>query len=270
MPKLAWEWARRIFFNPNSTAGLDWGTELWKWDVNRYESAPGIAAALQRAGRSSDDDDVLYYATRNLLVDVVDAAGGVEREHIRLHESMNLAQETYDGWQQQRSRGNRAIAGSESMGMSDPSIEDAWYSLEEMLIWTRVLDDRLKRRGPQGNSDQGLIPALADGLRRDAIIQARSRLLTSTLNETQHFVNLNLHSQPIALGTKSARLRNGRVVLDFPDRVSSSIRHRVELTYNDGRDGVAFADATMSAIGSFMNEMFDAFEANIPPRLSKQ
>ncbi len=236
--------------------------------MSRYESAPGIATALQRAGRSFDDDDVLYYATRNLLMDVVDAAGGVERAHIRIHESMVLAQNTYDGWQQQW-QNNPATAGPANIGMSDPSVEDAWYSLEEMLTWTRVLDDRLRRRGPQGDPDQGLIPALADGPRRDAIIQARSRLLNSTINETQHLVNLNLHSQPIMLGTKSARVRNGRVVLDFPDRITTLIHHRVELTYNDGRDGVTFADDTMSAVERFMNEMFDAFENNIPPRLRR-
>jgi hypothetical protein len=268
MPKLAWEWAKRIAFNTNSTAGLDWGQELWKWDASLYESALGIAVVLQRAGRSSDDDDVLYYVTRNLLMDVVDAAGGVERAHIRICESMRVAQETYDGWQQQW-QNNPAAARSANMGISDPSVEDAWYSLEEMLTWTRVLDDRLRRRGPQGSSGQGLIPALANGPRRDAIIQARSCLATSTINETKHLVNLNLHSQPIILGTKSARVRNGRVMLDFPDRITSPIHHRVELTYNDGRDGVSFADDTMSAVERFMNEMFDAFESNIPQRLRK-
>jgi hypothetical protein len=34
-------------------------------------------------GRPFDDDDLLYYATRTLLTDVVDAAGGVERAYGR-------------------------------------------------------------------------------------------------------------------------------------------------------------------------------------------
>jgi len=43
--------------------------------------------------------------------------------------------------------------------MSDGSVEDAWYSTEELIIWTRVLlDHRLRRKSVKhGFPDQGLI-----------------------------------------------------------------------------------------------------------------
>jgi hypothetical protein len=257
------QWARRVAFSEHSTVGLDFGQELWKWDVALHESAPGIRQRLSDVGRQPDDDSVLYHVTRTLLMDVVDAAGGVERAYDRVCASMAAAQNSYDKMP--------AHLSSEDMGFGDPNAEDAWYSLEEMIIWTRTLDDRLKRRG-KFNSDppQGLIPALSDGPRRDAVIQARSKLLTSTVNETREISELNLHRQPIVGGTKAARIRGGRVVLDFPDRVTGHVRHQAELTYTEGRDGLTFASGVMEGVSLFMDEMIHAFEANIPERSRRE
>jgi hypothetical protein len=98
VPERAWEWSRRIHFPAGYSVPLDFGMELWNWDVSRYESTEGTVAALRRSGRSFDDDSILFEATFTLLKnlsDVVDAAGGVERSHARLHREMALVQETW-------------------------------------------------------------------------------------------------------------------------------------------------------------------------------
>ena len=64
------------------------------WDISRYESAEAIAAALRRAGHMFDDELIVFYATHTLLLDVVDAAGGVERSHEQLHQAIARVQET--------------------------------------------------------------------------------------------------------------------------------------------------------------------------------
>jgi hypothetical protein len=76
VPERAWRWSQTIFFGEDRTAPLDWGTELWNWDISFFESSAAIESAFRRIGRPFDDDDLLYYATRTLLTDVVDAAGG--------------------------------------------------------------------------------------------------------------------------------------------------------------------------------------------------
>lgn len=101
MARKAWDWRRRVSFNPASVAGLDFGQELWRWDMNRYESAPGIESRLRTLGRSATTDDVMYYVTRTLVMDVIDAAAGVEQAHIKLGEALTEAQATYDQWQRQ-------------------------------------------------------------------------------------------------------------------------------------------------------------------------
>jgi hypothetical protein len=261
MPRRAWEWSRRINFGPGRSVPLDWGVELWKWDTSRYESTEGIVAALSRAGRPFDDDLILYNATATLLHDVVDAAGGVERSHGRLHQELVLVQETYVRWC------SKLGEMPEGGGMSDSSVEDAWYTMEELLVWARTLDDRLRR--PAKNKpypDQGLIPALANGPRRDAVIRARDRLLSTGVREARYQSGLNLHMQPIQAGSKRGEVRSGRVVLPFPDRVSTSVSHRWQLTYNDNRDAMSFADGLMAAVERFMDEMISALEQYVPER----
>jgi hypothetical protein len=77
---------------------LDFGAELWKWDVSLYESEDGIRTALARAGRPFDDESILFDATRSLLGDVVEAAGGVESAHGRFTRSVASAQQRYEIW----------------------------------------------------------------------------------------------------------------------------------------------------------------------------
>jgi hypothetical protein len=93
-------------------------------------------------------------------------------------------------------------------GMSDQSVDDAWYTVEELLVWARTLDDRLRRPAQDGRRypDQGLIPALADGPRRDSVIRARSRLLSSGVQEARYLAGLNLHMQSMQAGSKGGRL----------------------------------------------------------------
>ncbi len=152
--------------------------------------------------------------------------------------------------------------------MMHPTTEDAWYALEELLVWARTLDDRLRRSPLDGRRypDQGLIPALADGLRREAVIAARTRLLVAGVKEARYLSGLNLHMQSIQAGSKGGRVRSGRVLLPFPDRVDKPVRHRWELTFNDGRDALSFADGIMAAVELFMDEMLGAFEQHVPER----
>jgi hypothetical protein len=265
MPQQAWRWSHRISFGQDRIVSLDWGVELWKWDISLYESAAAIESAHLRIGRPFDNDDLLYYATRTLLTDIVDAAGGVERAYERFRKSMACAQETCEDWERQNGH-----ALSEGTGLSDGSVEDAWYGLEELIIWTRVLLDRLRRPSVRkGFPDQGLIPALADGPRRDAVIQARSRLLSSTAGEARYLAGLDLHMQPYRGGSKGGRVRSGRVILEFPDPVANLIDHQLQLTFDTGRDGASFADEVMTAVSRFMEGLITAFEQNVPERFKR-
>jgi len=243
------------------SAPLDWGSEVWRWDVSRYESVPGIVAALNRAGRPSNDDVVLYEATHTLMLDVIEAAGGVESAYERFRRAMADTHATYLEW----IKTAPPTADATKTRWALPELEDAWYALEDLLVWVRKLDDRLRRES-RWSVDQGLIPALAEGPRRDTVIRAKSRLKTACLDEARHLSNLSLHMHSMEAGSKSVRVVDGRLFLRFPDRVAEAVSHRWQLTFNDGRDAVSVADEIMASVERFMEEMITAFEDNLPER----
>ena len=264
MPQRAWEWSKQIMFGQQVGAPLNFGKELWKWDVSLYESVGGIRAAAKAAGRSLNDDSILFEATSSLITDVVDAAGGVEQAYQRFCHAIDSIRAIYRKWADLH-----PDLLTEGAGMTHESVETAWYSLEEMLIWVRILDDRLKRKSfnkSECKAKQGLIPALANGPRRDLVISARDRLLSEGAREARYLSNLSLHMQSSRAGSKSVRSRSGEPVLPFPDPVSASIGHRWQLTYEPGRDAFTFASELMATVEQFMAEMISAFEMHLPDR----
>ena len=268
MPERAWRWQSRIGWGPGRNVPLDWGSELWNWDVSAFESADGIRVAKTRSGRAFDDDDVLAEATFTLLRDVVDAAGGLEAAYKRFGVAVASAQERLDKLVAKTGFSKSSPEPEVGWNFSDTTLEDAWYALEEMIIWARTFDDRLRHPAHDRRTypDQGLIPALAASPRREAIITARSRLVGAYLNEVRYLAQLNLHMQLTKAGSVQARVRDGQLVLRFPDRVTGWISHRWQLSYNDDRDAVAYADGLMRAVEQFMDEMLGAFELNVPAR----
>ena len=261
MPAKAFEWLRRIHFGEGRTVGLYWGMELWKWDASLYETAESIRDALGRKGLDNGRDSVLTEATLRLLDDAVHATSGIELAWTRLHVAMDRLQEAYSG------RIAEMAESGTPWHIADPAGEEGWYAVEELLAWARTMADRLRRRAvATGFPDQGLIPAMADGARRDAVIDAKARLLAGPVGEARYLANLNLHMQSIKRGTPLCTLRSGRIMLPFPDGVTKRVDHSVELTYADDRDAVSFADELMASVERFMDEMIGAFEKHLPER----
>jgi hypothetical protein len=138
VPERAWRWESRIGFGPDRLVPLDWGSELWNWDVSAFESADGIRLAKTRSGRAFDDDDVLAEATFTLLRDVVDAAGGLEAAYKRFGVAVASAQERLDKFVAKTGFSKSSPEPELGWNFSDTTLEDAWYALEEMIIWART------------------------------------------------------------------------------------------------------------------------------------
>jgi hypothetical protein len=231
--------------------------EFWNDDLTRYESAEAVRAAEARRGWPADDAIVLHDITSTLISDVINAAGGIEGAVIRIHEAVDRLSAFAKPLM---------AAGQLSEGdtLVHPYAEEAWYALEEMTIWCRTLCERLKRER-RGGPDQGLIPAMAEGPARNAVLAARDKHLRPVM-DLRHFANLNLHYQPTVEGSKRAKIVDGVVVVPFPDRVDDPIAHSWELSYSRYRDALTVADEVMTALDWFMDAMLDAFENNIPAR----
>jgi hypothetical protein len=115
---------------------------------------------------------------------------------------------------------------------------------------------------------QGLIPALSKGPRRSAVESARDRFLAPILKESHEVASLVLHRQNVEAGSRVARPGgpNGELKIRFPDKMTSRVNHRSQLTYAGGRDVVSVVDQAMDGAVSFMESMIDAFEIHYPER----
>ena len=257
-------WRNRLHFPENAKAGLNFPAEVWMWDIASYESAAGIRRVLQRGTTTPDEEEVLYRVVRSLISDVIDAAGGVEHAYSSWCSLLAQATAEFSEWQQ-------AFVGdhAETTTFAHPFLDQALYELHHLTSWARTLDERLERR-PRDSTrfpTQGLIPAMAPGPRLDAVRLARDQMRRDGVHEARILSNLVLHMQPIALGTPTAVLVEGRIQVPFPDRVAEPVSHHLELTYASGRQASQFADGLMRAVEAFMNSLLEAFEANIPERM---
>lgn len=254
-----------------SLAPLDFGAELWKWDEALYESADGITQAYTRSGLPLGDDTVMADITLSLFRDVVDAAGGLERACMAFDTAVTALDEAYKDAPPRL--GSDWVESDPVHGkfFSDGAAEDAWYALEEALVWARTLDERLRRGATDRKRfpDQGLIPALAEGSRRNEIIKARSELLSKGVSDARYLTGLSLHMQSMVGGTKNARVVGERLILPFPDPVQAPISHRWQLTYRQGRDARVVIPSLMLAVERFMDELIEILERNLPARFRR-
>ena len=72
--------------------------------------------------------------------------------------------------------------------------------------------------------------------------------------------------QSIQAGSKGGRVRSGHVLRRSPIKIDGPISHRWQLTFNDDRDALSFADHLMESVELFMDEMLKAFEQHVPER----
>jgi len=69
------------------------------------------------------------------------------------------------------------------------ALDDSLARLVASICWRPDgVPYRLRRSGHKGSPDQGLVMALADGNRREALISAKSKLLQTEFGEARHMV----------------------------------------------------------------------------------
>ena len=60
------------------------------------------------------------------------------------------------------------------------------------------------------------------------------------------------------------------MTLPIPDSPAHPINHWYLFTWNDGRDGIAFAEEVWNSIQVFIDDLLNAFEKAVPKRLRLQ
>ena len=201
----------------------------------------------------------------HLLDDVLAAAGGVEHSILALRDAVERTQAWADQIEPKPS------PESVPTGINDISVIDAWYEFANLLSWTRVLEERLDRRGQGSLPRQGLVHALKPLRLKKRVSKLTENLRAGPLGETRFLANFTLHSALVRNPNSGARLDEaGHVTLPRPDKQVGPIRQWKALTWDEHRDGVVFAEELWTSIEAFMESLIQAFEKAVPRRFRRK
>jgi hypothetical protein len=254
-------WRNRIMAEQLGT-----GYELWDLGRARASVHDRLAAKARALGRDYDDDYIAYMLSEHLLLELLNAAEGVERsvEGMRANaaEANSVVAEYF------ASHPDRNLADGVDRHWASPVVVNVWFEFVHLLIWTRALQDRTSRRGLGGDPQQGLIPAIAPGTLKDAVEVAFAAFQGGHAGEARLWTNYGVHAGLIPNpGTPTSRItRDGTLRFILPGPVTSPIDHWQELDFSQERDAMAFANELFEEVITFVDQVLDAFSAAVPER----
>jgi hypothetical protein len=255
------DWLRRY----RQGHGFAWG-ELWA-DVRSHPDYPIWQQIARQRGLAPDEESLGYHMTRGLILEVIHAAGGVERELAQVQAALEEAQ----AWTDQaalnfpRER-EKPLLGSYAAA---PTLVDVSYTFVNLLMWARTVRERVERPWRPGSSKKvGLLPALEPGQLQNRVAQALS-VLEDALAEARYLANYALHAGSLpSTSTPAAEvLEDGRVLFRIPDPVTGPITTWEEFSFDGERDALTYAHSLMQSAAAFVDEMLTAFEDNVPARV---
>jgi len=251
---------------------FSWG-ELWADKSGSAEYADWEALARQR-GLDPTGTNIKYHATRGLLSELLYAAGGVEQEQLRLERAVTEAQRWTDETCQLLPPRNPGEITTETQSFScAPTLLDASYAFNNVMIWARAVCERIERPYKPNHKERvGLLPALSpEGSLRDRVQQAFDSLKAELNPAVRFMANYSLHAGTLTGGgTPTATiLDDGKIKFAAPDPPSGPIATWEAFTYDESRDQLGHAREVMDAIEHFVDETLAAFEENIPYRVRR-
>jgi hypothetical protein len=260
------EWSKRVHFPRVATAHLGFGTEYWDPDPTHYEGWEQLRDRLAALGRTSTRRGLAYDLASHLLDDVIVAAGGVERAITKLQEALAGLKDYV------REHSIKPKDGIPLVGLGHEAATEAWYAFSEVLSWSRTVVERVERQAGDRKKfpKQGLIPALRPKRLRKRCENLFSKLRSGPVGQARPLANFMLHSALVRHPFSGVEVDSaGAIALPIPDAPIHPVSHWYLLTWNQGRDGVTFAEELWQAIQTFIDNLLDAFEKAVPKRLRK-
>lgn len=252
---------RAKWFLQYARGPLGFGSELWRplHDHPRYVF---VADGLRAAGREPDDDTIQYYLTRNLLLNVIHAAGGVEYTVEKIEAALDEVQRWAEEQVPRRASDEPRPLHGDHVG--HPSLLDAQYETANLLGWAKALQERLDRRDvtdPRGRRRLGLIPTMAPDHPTTRRVQELYATLKREALADRHLANFAGHISAIPHPWAPGDLTNDHeVVVPVPDVLGAPAHVPEELTFEGGRELRGLAKNLLSAVERFMDALLLAFE----------
>jgi hypothetical protein len=230
--------------------------ELWR-AVPKHPANDWVRRTAAAEGRTVEDDEIAYYTSRTLRLDVIHAAGAIEHTVERIAAAHERVQ-AYATEHGARARDNVPSH------MRTREVDAAYIEYANLLTWLRTLSDRMRSKDPRGGATLGLIPALREGEQFRREVETifdrfqRHPLVKDEVNLTNF--GLHLHALPGG-GLPVAHVTSeGTIRLPIPDKPKDRVYLFDQFTYDDGRDMLGYARDLLDVVTAFVDELLTAFE----------
>ncbi len=246
-------------------APLGFASEYWHGDPLVYEGCEQLQQRYKALGRRVSGSYVSGELSRHLLSEVLVAAGGIEGALIRLQACIDELRAWVDHNQLKAQPGI-------PYGLGHEAAVDAWFAFAEVLMWSRILVERMERRpgNPKKFPKQGLLPAVKPKRLKSRCEKLFAALQASPVGQTRALANFVLHSALVNHPHTGAELRSsGEVVLPVPELPTQQVAHWYLLSWRPGHDGVALAEEMWRHVQVFVDGLLTAFERANPKRLRR-
>lgn len=224
-----------------------------------------MRSRLTSLGRRLSKDYIAYHVTGHLLDDVVLAAGGVERSL----SSLRAAHRELTAYV----AGNALLATpGVPTGVGHEAAVEAWYAFADMLSWSRTIIERLDRRASDSKKfpRQGLIQGIKPKRLKERCEAILADLRNGPVGHSRILANFILHTALLQNPFSGVRLEeSGSITLPIPDLPAAPVSHWYLLTWNDDRDGFAYAEKLWQAVEASIDNLLSAFEGAVPRRMRR-
>jgi hypothetical protein len=210
---------------------------------------------LRELGREPDESD--YHIVRNLLNNVIHAAGAIEYTVEKIEQGLDADQ----AWIDEHGKNWDPPEGVPA-SVAGPHRDEVQFEFSNLLFWMKALQERLKTRLKDDGDvwqEVGLLPALAP----DGPASVRVKELYGSLNQIfaeREFANFATHAAAIPYPFSPSDYVDGQVTFRIPDRPDRRVYLWDEFTFDDRRDLRTFAQGVLRDVERFMDSLLGAFE----------
>lgn len=187
-------------------------------------------------------------AVQNALLDLIDAAGGLELSRGELFRIMAISQEEYS------SLNNEEVASGIRMwgGATVPAV---YYAFFETAIWTRTVIDRFQE-------PLKLVIQPKDDALWKSLQKIRSESGGQVFDDARTLAGTSLHWYLPPYAGCGAKVVNGKLIYPVVDTVDDKHDFRSNLKFDKGRDAEMLVEEYWEAVCLFIDKVLDEFYPN--------
>ena len=190
---------------------------------------------------------------RDALLDVIDAAGGLEFSRGEFLRVIGIAQEEYSS----------SLPGVDRSVPHYPAAPHLWggatvpavyYAFFEAVTWTRTVRDRFKEPLKLQLAVQPHDHELWKSLQR-----IRSELVGQVFEDASSLARVSLHWYPPPYAGSGAKVVNGKLIYPVVDTIDDKQEFRNNLKFNKGRHAEMLVEEYWKAVCIFIDRVLDEF-----------